>query len=268
MRGQDLSDGPVWLFGCGNMGGAILSGWLADGMDPTRVTVIDPSPGHQIANVRVLASPPTGEAAPSLVLLAIKPQHFFDLAPVLSPLLGQDTLVLSILAGVEVAALSRALPHAGRIVRTMPNMPASIGAGVTAICAPTPDPALERLLSPLGSVEWIKDEAMFHAVIAVSGSGPAFAFRYIAAIADAGVSLGLPKDQATRMAIATVRGAAALAEVSALDLSTLAEQVRSPNGTTHAGLVTMDASDLNDVVARTMVATAKRSEEMAAEARA
>jgi pyrroline-5-carboxylate reductase len=267
-----MASDRIWLFGCGNMGGAMLRGWLAQGMDPARVTVIDRSFRDPPLGVRVLTSLPEGEAPPALLLLAIKPQQFADVADGLARVVGPDTLLCSVLAGVDIDGLRRALPTPRRIVRIMPNTPSSIGRGVSVLFGQGLDAAdeglLTNLLTPLGIVEWITREDLFHAVIAVSGSGPAFVFRYIDAITDAGVSLGLPREQALRLALATVEGSAALAAQSDEPPSVLAERVRSPNGTTNAGLLTLDEGGVFAArIAATLEATALRSAEMTKAAR-
>ncbi len=263
--------GAVWLIGCGNMGGAMLRGWLSAGLDAAHVTIIDPAL-PAFSTVRVLPNLPEGEAPPTLVLLAIKPQILGEIAPALGQRLGADTLVLSILAGVEFATLRAELTTPRRIARIMPNTPASIGKGVSVAFAPgceAGDHALiSALLAPLGTAEWVEDEALFHAVTALSGSGPAFVFRFIDALAKAGAELGLPADQALRLAIGTVEGAAAL--VAAVDETPeqLAMRVTSPNGTTAAGLAVLDAGNaFGDIVQNTLTAAARRSEELAKAAR-
>jgi pyrroline-5-carboxylate reductase len=267
-----MAPNSIWLFGCGNMGGAMLKGWLAQGMDPACVTVIDRSRAQQPNGVRVLPALPQGEAPPALLVLAIKPQQFSDVAAELSGVVGANTLIASVLAGVEIDVLRRALPAPRRIVRIMPNTPTSIGRGVSVLFGHGLDEAdealLTKLFSALGIVDWITREDLFHAVIAVSGSGPAFVFRFVDAIADAGVTLGLAKDQALRLALATVEGSAALAAQSDETLAALAERVRSPNGTTNAGLLALDAGGVFAArIAETLDATARRSVEMAKAAR-
>ncbi len=267
-----IADPTIWLVGCGNMGGAMLNGWLAQGMDPARITVVDPNLKAAPDGVRLLSTLPTGEAPPGLLLLAVKPQQFAEVAATLAGLVGPDTLIASILAGVEIQALRRALPVPNRVVRIMPNTPASIGKGVSALfgdgLSSDEHALLNTLMAPLGMVEWIDREDLFHAVIAVSGSGPAFVFRYLEAIAAAGVSLGLEEDQALRLALATVEGSAILARLSGKAPAVLAEQVRSPNGTTHAGLCKLDEGGVFAArLAETLEATAKRSVEMSEESR-
>lgn len=264
--------GPVWLIGCGNMGGAMLRGWLASGLAAQDVTVIDPALPRLPEGVNVLPAVPVGAAPPVLLLLAIKPQMLGDVAPLVAPALSAGTLVMSILAGVEVANLRQALPAAGEIIRVMPNTPASIGKGISVVFAPGASQAMrasiDALLTPLGAVEWIGNEDLFHAVTALSGSGPAFVFRFVEALAKGGTALGLSADQALRLAIATVEGAAALAGQADEAPATLAARVTSPNGTTAAGLAVLDdGAAFQAIITATLAAAAKRSEELAAAAR-
>ncbi len=259
----------IWLVGCGNMGGAMLRGWLAHGVDPASVLVIDPHAGDLPEGVERRDAAPEG-APPEVLLLAIKPQMLESVGPMLS--VGPETIIVSILAGVETASLARNLPGAAAYVRVMPNMPAAIGEGASAVFAPGLDAErrkqVESLVGPLGAVEWVADEDLFHAITGLSGSGPAFVFRFIDAMAAAGVAEGLAPDLAMRLALETVAGSARLALATSKSSGDLAEAVRSPNGTTHAGLVTMDASDFAEVVGQTVSAAAKRSRELAAEASA
>lgn len=257
----------LWLVGCGNMGGAMLRGWLAHGVDPQSILVIDPAAKDVPAGVRAVAAPEG--PAPDILVLGIKPQMLADVAARLP--IAPQTLVVSILAGVETAVLAARLPGARAYVRVMPNMPAAIGEGASAVFAPSLDSAgraqVDQLVAPLGMATWVDTEDLFHAVTGVSGSGPAFVFRFIDALAAAGVSEGLSPDLARQLALHTVAGSARLALATGQAPADLAEAVRSPNGTTHAGLVVMDASDFSDVVRATVDATAGRSRELAAAAR-
>jgi pyrroline-5-carboxylate reductase len=262
----------ILLVGCGNMGGAMLAGWLAAGIDPQRFTVVDP----------VLAEPPSGVAllreipqdkAFDAVLLGVKPQMLADVAPSVEPAVGAGTVLLSILAGVELATLAARFPRAGGIVRVMPNLAAALGKSPIALVAAGLDDqrkgAVDALMAPLGTPEWLADEELMHAVTALAGSGPAFVYRFIDALAAAGAGLGLPEEQAQRLALALVEGAAALAAQSEHSPGELADRVASPGGTTRAGLDVLDQDRaLAVLVEATLRAARDRSAEMAAEARA
>jgi pyrroline-5-carboxylate reductase len=258
--------GPIWLVGCGNMGGAMLRGWIAADIDPARVTVIDPARPDVPGGVRLLDTPPMGEAPPALVVLAVKPQLAGAAAETLVPRVGGDTLLVSILAGVETVTLRTLIPGLQAVVRAMPNLPASIGQGVTVLYAQglgeRERSGIAALMAPLGQVEWIDDEGLFHAVTALSGSGPAFVLRFAEALAAGGAALGLSPAQALSLALSTIRGTAALAATASESPGQLVERVRSPNGTTHAGLETLDASRFADIVAETLAAAARRSREL------
>jgi pyrroline-5-carboxylate reductase len=258
--------GPIWLVGCGNMGGAMLRGWVAADIDPARVTVIDPARPDVPGGVRLLDAPPAGEPPPALAVLAVKPQLAGAAAETLAPRVGADTLLVSILAGIETATLRTLITAPQTIVRAMPNLPASIGQGVTVLFA---EGLGERercgvadLMAPLGQVEWIDDEGLFHAVTALSGSGPAFVLRFAEALAAGGVALGLSQGQAQTLALSTIRGTAALAASASESPAQLVERVRSPNGTTHAGLEMLDVSRFAEIVAETLAAAARRSREL------
>ncbi len=265
--------GPIWLVGAGNMGGAMLRGWLAAGIPAERITVIDPSLPALTGGVTVLAAPPPDGEVPAVLVLAVKPQLLDAVAPGLAPALGEGTLIVSILAGVEIASLTKRLPAHRAIVRIMPNMAVSIGKGVMvmyvdAAAAGSVRADAAALAAPLGLVEWIADERLFGAVTAVSGCGPAFLFRFIDALAAAGAALGLPADQAARLALATVEGSALLAADADEAPGVLADRVASPGGSTRAGLNVLDEDGaLATLMARTLEAAARRNAEMAAAAR-
>lgn len=258
--------GPLWVVGCGNMGGALLRRWLACGLDPASVTIIDPMPRDPPADVRLLPAPPEGGDAPRLVLLAVKPQLLGAIADALRSRLG-NALVVSILAGAEIETLRRSL--SSRIVRAMPNMPAQIGQGATVLCGGSAeDRALaEALMAAAGTVHWIENEQLFDAVTGVSGSGPAYLFRFIEALGAAGVAAGLPAATASALALETVVGAAALAALRNFSPAELRAQVTSPNGTTAAGLAMLDGEGgLSALLEDTVAAAARRSRELASAA--
>ncbi|MBU3079466.1 pyrroline-5-carboxylate reductase [Sphingomonas quercus] len=262
--------GPVLLVGCGNMAGSMLRGWLAAGLDPAQVTAVEPNAASVPAGVTHLSMLPPDGASPAIVMLGVKPQKLDEVAPALAPLLAPETILLSILAGTELGSLRARFPAPRAIVRVMPNMPAAIGRGVLALHADGLEPAgrelVAAMMGALGLVEWIGDERLFDAVTALSGSGPAFLFRFIDALGKAGAALGLPADQAARMALATVGGAAALAEASDADPGTLAERVASPGGSTRKGLDVLDRT-LDTLLEDTLVAAERRNAELAAETR-
>lgn len=261
--------GPLWLIGCGNMGGAMLDRWIADGVDPAAITVITRTPRDLPAGVTHATTPPA--AHPAIVVLAVKPQQLDIVAPDFAPAIAGTPLLISILAGVEEAALARRF-DACTIVRAMPNLPVAIGQGVVALHSHGSDAdarsTAESLMQPLGLVEWIDDEALFDAVTSLSGCGPGFVFRFIDALAAAGAALGLPEDQAQRLAIATVRGSATMAAGADVPPATLADRVASPGGSTRQGLNVLDEGDaLKRLLAATLAASERRNAEMAAAAR-
>ena len=231
----------LWLVGCGNMAGAMLSRWLATGLEPGGVIVIDPLTTR--SDVRVLRDIPD-EAPPDMLMLGVKPQMLGDVVPGLQKA-AHGALVMSILAGTATARLASCFPDARAVLRVMPNLPVAIGKGVVGLCGTlcTDDQsAVIDLMSPLGLVEWIADEVHLDAVTALSGSGPAFVYRFIEALAQGGAGLGLPADQAARLALATVEGAATLAAQSDVALGDLADRVASKGGSTREALDILDAS--------------------------
>ncbi|KQM40888.1 pyrroline-5-carboxylate reductase [Sphingomonas sp. Leaf10] len=261
--------GPLWLIGCGNMGGAMLDRWIADGVDPATITVITRTPRDLPAGVTHATTPPSER--PAIVMLAVKPQQLDIVAPDLAPAIAGVPLLISILAGVEEAPLACRF-DAGMIVRAMPNLPVAIGQGVVALHSHGEDAGArsvaEALMLPLGLVEWIDDAALFDAVTALSGCGPGFVFRFIDALAAAGAALGLPADQAQRLAIATVQGSATMAAGTDVSPATLADRVASPGGSTRQGLNVLDEGDaLKRLLAATLAASERRNSEMAAAAR-
>jgi pyrroline-5-carboxylate reductase len=255
----------LWLIGCGNMAGAMLSRWLDIGMDPARVTVIDPAATR--SDVRVLSSVPD-EAPPTMLMLGVKPQMLGDVAPGLQAA-TKGVMLLSILAGTTIATLKGLFPHARGVARIMPNLPVAIGKGAVALHADASvddHNAVTNLMAPLGLVEWFADEALFDAVTALSGSGPAFVYRFIDALAQGGMAMGLPADQAARLALATVEGAALLAAGSDVPPAALADRVASKGGSTRKGLDVLDAGEAMVRLATAALKAAEaRNREMAAE---
>lgn len=263
----------MWLVGCGNMGGAMLRRWIASGIDPASVTVIDPGTPAVPDGVRVVAEAREAGLCPYTIVLAVKPQQIDAAADaILLPVMaGHPALLLSILAGVEEHSLLARF-GADVVVRAMPNLPVAIGRGVTALYTSASDEdaraAAEALARPLGHVEWIAEEAQFDAVTALSGCGPGFVFRFADALAAAGAALGLPADQAQRLALATLEGSALMAAAADVPPAILADRVASPGGSTREGLNVLDRDDaLVRLLTETLAASARRNAQLAAAAR-
>lgn len=259
---------PLWMIGCGNMGGAMLRGWMAAGLDPASVTVVTRSGLGAPGGVRSVTELPPDER-PATLVLAVKPQQLDTVAPLLAGL--EPKLLVSILAGVEADVLARRIP-ARAVVRAMPNLPVAIRQGVTALFSTSEAlevrRAAEVLARPLGLAEWIADERSFDAVTALAGCGPGFVFRFADALAAAGTALGLPPEQARRLAVATLAGAGAMALQADVPPATLADRVASPGGSTRKGLDVLDADDaLIRLLTATLSASERRNAEMAAAAR-
>ncbi|RDI59213.1 pyrroline-5-carboxylate reductase [Microvirga subterranea] len=249
------------------MGGSMLEGWLAVGMKPEGVTVIDPRPSDQMVRFcaeRGIALNPAHPSAPDVLVLAIKPQMLDQAAPSLNGLVGPQTLIVSILAGKTMGDLRSRLPGATAIVRAMPNLPASIGRGATgAAASPEVTDAQRRMADALlrsnGIVEWLDSEDLIDAVTALSGSGPAYVFHLVECLAEAGAAAGLPPELAERLARATVTGAGELLFQSDLPPATLRQNVTSPGGTTAAALEVLMAEERGlKALMREAVAAAKR----------
>jgi pyrroline-5-carboxylate reductase len=263
--------GTLVLAGAGKMGSAMLSGWLAGGLDPACVAIIEPYPsddtrGFAARGVRL--NPPAQDIGTAGVLvLAVKPQMFAEAGPQLRSMVGPSTLVVSIMAGTTVATLTEVC--GGQVIRAMPNTPAAIGRGITVAVPAAGVTAGQRaladaLLRATGGVEWVDDEALMDAVTAVSGSGPAYVFLLAEELARAGVAAGLPERLATRLARDTVSGAGELLHRSDLDSATLRKNVTSPAGTTAAALeVLMGADGFQPLLERAVAAATRRSKELA-----
>jgi pyrroline-5-carboxylate reductase len=263
--------GTIVLAGAGKMGGAMLSGWLAQGLDASRVAAVEPHPSDEInalvaKGVRLNPAPKDVGAVAALVI-ALKPQMFREAGPALKPFMTSDTLVVSIMAGITIAALNEVC--GGNVVRAMPNTPAAIGRGITVAVADKNVSAAQRgiadaLLRAIGAVEWTGDETLMDAVTAVSGSGPAYVFLLAEELARAGVEAGLPAELATKLARETVAGSGELLHRSELSSATLRQNVTSPGGTTAAALeVLMGADGMQSLLTRAVAAATKRSRELA-----
>jgi pyrroline-5-carboxylate reductase len=264
--------GTILLAGAGKMGGAMLEGWLVLGLSPEHVAAIEPQPSRETAALceRGLRLNPSRDAAGDVaaVVVAVKPQMAPDVLPALAPFVGSATVVVSIMAGRTLQFLADGLPRAA-LVRAMPNTPAAIGRGITVAVAnarvsPEQRALVDALLSAVGAVEWITDEALMDAVTALSGSGPAYVFLLAEAMAHAGTAAGLPPALAATLARATVAGAGELLHRSPLDPATLRQNVTSPGGTTAAALDVLMAEDgLERLMTEAIAAATKRSRDLA-----
>jgi pyrroline-5-carboxylate reductase len=247
------------IIGCGNMGGAMLAGWLAAGESPARFSVLDPAlteAPEGVALYRDAASVPDKHDA---VLLGFKPQQLAALGPGFQALTDGRT-VCSLLAGITLGQLAAAFPQGVAHIRVMPNLAARINKSPVILAQrgleESARAAAFALFDTLGSAVWLEDEAQFDLVTALAGSGPGFVYRFIDALAGAAVDLGLDEPTAARLALATVEGAAALAAASDSSPATLADRVASPGGMTREGLNVLDENAaLRKLLAATLAAT-------------
>jgi pyrroline-5-carboxylate reductase len=265
--------GTLVLVGAGKMGGAMLEGWLKSGADAKRIVALDPSPPPEakalIERHGIRLNPPISAIADaSVVVIAVKPQLMEDVLPGIVPLGRSHPLILSVAAGKTIASFARHF-GAAAIIRTIPNTPAAIGRGITAMVAnPHVSPAqlqlARALLSAIGEVVTVDDEALIDAVTAVSGSGPAYVFYLTEVLAAAGEKVGLAPGLAMQLARATVSGSGELMRLSGQPAATLRQNVTSPKGTTHAALQVLMAEDgLQPLFDRAIAAATKRSRELA-----
>lgn len=261
--------GSLVLLGCGKMGGAMLEGWLEGGLAPAAVQVIDPYPSDWLMEqvARGVTVNPAELAPATVAVIAVKPQMMAEAAPQLAALAGQGTVFLSIAAGTPIAAFEAMFGAAAPIIRAMPNTPAAVGRGISALIgnAAVSEAQMamaEALLAAVGQTVRLDDEEQMHAVTGLSGSGPAYVFHMIEALAEAGAAAGLAPGLAMRLARATVAGAGALADASPESAEQLRVNVTSPGGTTAAGLA-MLMPELGGLMTRTVAAAAGRSRELA-----
>jgi pyrroline-5-carboxylate reductase len=260
------------LVGAGKMGSAMLEGWLARGLNPRKVTLIEPQPVKAVKALtrRGLKLNPRGKAqAAGVVVIAVKPQIAPEAVPAIAPYVGKATLVLSIMAGRTIGFLEKSLPPGTAVVRSIPNTPAAIGRGISvAVVNAHVSPRQRRqatdLLSAIGAVEWVSDEKLMDAVTATSGSGPAYVFLLAEAMTQAAIAAGLPADLAGKLARETVAGAGELMRRSDLDPATLRQNVTSPGGTTAAALeVLMGPGGFDALLTRAIAAATRRGGELA-----
>ncbi len=265
---------PLLLIGAGRMGGALLRGWIENGLSSIAVVEPQPTPALRalarkhgltlVTSVEALAA-----AKFAACVVAMKPQILKVQAASLAPVAQAGTLMVSIAAGTSIAAMRRAWGKGARIIRAMPNTPGAIGHGISALFA-GPDATAkdrklaERLLAALGETLWVPKEGMIDAVTAVSGSGPAYVFLLVEAMEDAGVAVGLPHDAARRLARAMVAGSGALLDSDRRPPAELRRDVTSPGGTTQAALDVLMAPDgLPQLMTRAVAAANARAKELA-----
>ncbi|MHA1601360.1 MAG: pyrroline-5-carboxylate reductase [Alphaproteobacteria bacterium] len=274
MAGPDIAiGGPLLLIGCGKMGSALLSGWLAQGVSAATVTVVEPKPadGSVPGGVTVVdrIEAVAAKTDPAVVVVAVKPQQMDTVVAHCRRFVRPGTVFLSIAAGKSIAYYSGGLGAAAAIVRAMPNTPAAVGRGMSVLCANAKTDPAQRdvcgaLLSAVGEVAWIEDETLLDAVTAVSGGGPAYVFLLIECLAEAGVEAGLPADLAMRLARTTVAGSGELVHRASEPASRLRENVSSPAGTTLEALKILMAPDgLQPLLTRAIAAATRRSRELA-----
>jgi len=271
-------DGPLLLAGCGKMGGAMLAGWLKRGLAPADVVVQDPGPPPEVASLiaahGILSKPVIAATdlarPPAVILVAVKPQVMDQVFPPLARLAGPGSLTLSVAAGRTIRGFEAHLPAASAVVRSIPNTPAAIGRGITVCVANAHVNAAQRdavdaLLSAIGEVGWVDDEALIDVATAVSGSGPAYVFLLAECLAEAGRRAGLDAALARRLADATVSGSGELLRLSGEDPARLRRNVTSPKGTTQAALDVLmrEGGGMQDLMTEAVAAATKRSLELA-----
>jgi len=277
MLSKITPENPLLLVGCGKMGGAMLQGWLTGGLSLNAVKVIDPLvasvqkmlPQLQGDNiVGQVADLPEG-LTPGFIILAVKPQMMEQAMTQLEAVDCSGSVFLSIAAGKTIAYFERHMGQDMAVVRAMPNMPAAIGRGITVACpnknvSEGQKAICHDLLLAAGGVEWVREEKLIDAVTAVSGSGPAYVFSMVEALAGAGEQVGLPADLARKLARATICGSGALLEQSEETAAQLRMNVTSPNGTTEAALnVLMGEKGLGKLMLETVRAAHQRSRDLA-----
>lgn len=271
---SDLSSLHIALIGCGNMGRAILQGWLSLKKRP-EITVYDPSLSNDIVksfskeSINISTHHDILKKPVDIVIMAVKPQIMKQACQTAGPAINDKTTIVSIAAGYTIENFENIFGPRQPIIRTMPNTPAAVGHGaIVGVCnnnvIAQHKSLTAELLRPLGVFEWTDDENLLNAVTAISGSGPAYVFLMMEALRDAGISLGLPENLATKLAIQTVKGGALLAE-SDLEKSfeTLRENVTSPGGTTEQALkILMKDDALKKLINNAAEQAFKRSVEL------
>ncbi|MEO1017335.1 MAG: pyrroline-5-carboxylate reductase [Pseudomonadota bacterium] len=268
------ADFELVLVGGGRMGGALVRGWLAHGWSPSAIRIIEPDASRADElrtelGVAVVASPGSLSGVAAYLVIAVKPQMMAEVLPTLAPILASDSLFISIAAGTKIAMFEQMFGGSTPVVRAMPNTPAAIGAGISVLCAnrnvqPAQREMATTLLAAVGDVEWVDDEHHMHAVTGLSGSGPAYVFALVEALAKAGAEAGLPGDLAMKMARQTVIGSGQLMAADPSAAPTLRRNVTSPGGTTAAALERLLAKDgIDRLMSETLAAAIARSKALA-----
>lgn len=267
--------GRLVLIGAGKMGTAMLEGWLDAGIRPDQVTIFDPAPPPEtmavIAQYSISHNPPVGSVGGvEAILVAIKPQMVDEVLPAMAELARDNPLVVSVVAGKTISAFRQHFGADTPVIRTIPNTPAAVGRGITAMAAsdgvsPEQSALATTLLASLGEVVSVSDEAMIDACTAISGSGPAYIFYMTECMTAAAMELGLPPDIAEQLARATVAGAGELMHATGTPAGVLRENVTSPKGTTHAALQVLmaDSDGMKQLMVRATAEAEKRSRELA-----
>lgn len=268
-----MATGKILLVGCGKMGRAMLEGWLEQGLKPADLFIAEPHPADLPVPVRQRvitdAAKVPREFRPDIVVLAVKPQSMDGVLPGLRGFADAGSAFLSIAAGKTLSYFAKGLGPLARVVRTMPNTPASVRQGITvAVAGPSVDPVqrqrCDALLKAVGEVIWVEDEGLIDAVTAVSGSGPAYVFLLVEAMAAAGVKAGLPADMSMRLARATVVGSGELLRRSSEPAAQLRQNVTSPGGTTAEALKVLMADEgVQQIFDKAIAAATRRSRELA-----
>ncbi|MDY0005533.1 MAG: pyrroline-5-carboxylate reductase [Spongiibacteraceae bacterium] len=271
-----MADPRIAFIGAGNMAASIIGGLVAEGFSAQSIAAADPSAEslariQGVAPVRIATDNHSAVADADVVVLAVKPQVMRTVAEALAPALqAGKPLLISIAAGIEVASLARWLGPDLPIVRCMPNTPALVQRGATALYANAAVSAAQReladrILRAVGIALWVDDEAALDAVTAVSGSGPAYFFLVMEAIQASGEALGLSPEVARQLTLQTALGAAQMAIASDVDAGELRRRVTSPNGTTERAVASFEDAGLRDIFLRALTACRDRSRELAQE---
>jgi pyrroline-5-carboxylate reductase len=271
---NQLNTTTIAFVGAGNMASSIIGGLVESGHPAASISAADPFPASlerlaEIAPVRLCADNAEAVSGADVVILAVKPQVMAEAADsIASAVRASGALVISIAAGITIESMQARLGDNSAIVRCMPNTPALLGSGASALFANERVSAPQRayaedILGAVGITRWVASEAELDAITALSGSGPAYFFLFMEAMIDAGCELGLDRDTATAMALQTGLGAARMALESDVDLVELRRRVTSPGGTTERAVQTFENDGLRDLVKNAMDAAAARSVEMA-----